>query len=53
MNTREELEKAFEDYHAGRMGAIDGAEERAAAAEAARAHQRASGTWARESRELR
>jgi quercetin 2,3-dioxygenase len=48
MNTHEELQQAFDDYQAGRLGKIDGAEERYAATEAARAAQKGSGTWNRD-----
>jgi quercetin 2,3-dioxygenase len=52
MNTREELMQAFEDYEAGRMGAIAGAEERYAETEAARAAQKRTGRWAADGKEL-
>lgn len=52
MNTRDEIIQAFEDYQSGHMGEIAGAEERRAQTDAARAAQQASGTWARDSKEL-
>lgn len=39
MNTREEIEQAFKDYHAGRMGSIEGEEERYRATQAAKKQQ--------------
>ena len=37
MNTAEEIQQAFADYRSGRLGEIQGAEERYRATEAARA----------------
>eukprot|EP00741_Cyanophora_paradoxa_P018111 tig00021037_g17487.t1 len=42
MNAREEIEQAMQDYRAGRLGAIEGAEERYRQTEAARARAAAS-----------
>ena len=44
MNTWEEIEQAFEDYRSGKLGAIEGAEERYAASQQAKQKQE-SGTW--------
>ena len=45
MNTWEEIEQAFEDYRSGKLGAIEGAEERHAASQQAKQKQKESGTW--------
>lgn len=45
MNTWEEIEQAFKDYQSGKLGRIEGAEARHAAAEAAVKRQKQSGTW--------
>ena len=45
MNTWEEIEQAFEDYRSGKLGAIEGAEERYAASQQAKQKQKESGTW--------
>ena len=45
MNTKEEIQQAFDDYRAGRLGKIEGSEERYAATEAARQKQKESGIW--------
>lgn len=45
MNTWKEIEQAFEDYSAGKLGQIEGSEERYAAAETAVKKQKESGTW--------
>ncbi len=45
MNTWEEIEQAFADYQSGKLGAIEGAEERYAASEEAKQKQKESGTW--------
>lgn len=45
MNTWEEIEQAFSDYRAGRLGKIEGAEERYAKTKAAVNTQKKSGTW--------
>jgi redox-sensitive bicupin YhaK (pirin superfamily) len=52
MNTQQEIRQAFADFQSGRMGAIDGEEERLAATEAARQAQKASGRWEKDSRDL-
>ena len=44
MNTWEEIEQAFEDYRSGKLGAIEGAEERYAASQQAKQKQKESGT---------
>ena len=49
MNTWEEIEQAFEDYQSGKLGAIEGAEERRAATAAAKEKQKESGTWQQDS----
>eukprot|EP00123_Amoebidium_parasiticum_P018276 comp24156_c1_seq1/m.44004 comp24156_c1_seq1/g.44004 ORF comp24156_c1_seq1/g.44004 comp24156_c1_seq1/m.44004 type:complete len:338 (-) comp24156_c1_seq1:492-1505(-) len=43
MNTQEEIYQAFEDYRAGKLGKIEGSEERYAKTDAARKKQRESG----------
>lgn len=45
MNTWKEIEQAFQDYWAGKLGSIEGAGERYAATEAAVKKQQQSGTW--------
>ena len=45
MNTWEEIEQAVVDYQAGRLGNIDGAEERYAKTKAAVSTQKKHGTW--------
>ena len=45
MNTQEEIQQAFADYRAGRLGAIEGSEDRYAATEAARQKQKETGRW--------
>ncbi|XP_065913336.1 uncharacterized protein [Dysidea avara] len=49
MNTMEEIQQAFQDYHSGKLGKIDNAEERYAQAEAARNKQKESGKWSKDS----
>ena len=49
MNTMEEIQQAFVDYRSGKLGKIDGAEERYAQAEAAKQKQKQSGRWAKDS----
>ncbi|XP_065913338.1 uncharacterized protein [Dysidea avara] len=49
MNTMEEIQQAFQDYHSGKLGKIDGAEERYAQAEAAKRKQKETGRWAKDS----
>ena len=39
MNTMDEIQQAFQDYHSGKLGKIDGAKERYAQAEAAKRRQ--------------
>ena len=46
MNTWAEIEQAFKDYRSGKLGRIEGAEDRHAAAQAAVKKQKESGTWA-------
>ena len=50
MNTMEEIQQAFMDYRSGKLGKIDGAEERYAQAEAAKQKQKESGRWAKDSK---
>lgn len=50
MNTMEEIQQAFIDYRSGKLGKIDGAEERYAQAEAAKQKQKESGRWAKDSK---
>ena len=45
MNTWEEIEQAFADYHSGKLGSIEGSEERHAATRAAKKRQEETGTW--------
>lgn len=45
MNTWQEIEQAFKDYHSGKLGKIEGAEERYAATDAAVKKQKETGTW--------
>lgn len=45
MNTWEEIEQAFADYRAGRLGKIDGADERYAKTKAAVTKQKKTGSW--------
>lgn len=52
MNTREQIMDAIRDFQAGRMGRISGERERMKEAEEARAAQKKSGRWAKESSEL-
>lgn len=47
MNTRDEIQQAFDDFRSGRMGEIEGAEERYARTEAARSAQQKAGTWSK------
>lgn len=48
MNTREEIMQAFSDYDKGKLGAIEGAEERYAKTKEAVAQQKKTGTWSDE-----
>ena len=50
MNTMEEIQQAFMDYRSGKLGKIDGAEERYAQAEAAKQKQKQSGRWEKDSK---
>ena len=50
MNTMEEIQQAFADYHSGKLGKIDGAEERYAQAKAAKHKQKETGRWANDSK---
>ena len=45
MNTWEEIEQAFRDYRSGKLGRIEGAEQRYATTQAAVKKQKESGTW--------
>ena len=45
MNTRDEIHQAVRDFHAGRLGRIQGAEERLLATRRARESQKKSGRW--------
>lgn len=45
MNTQEEITQAFADYRSGRLGKIEGSEERYATTETAKKKQKDSGTW--------
>ena len=45
MNTWEEIMQAFADYQSGKLGAIQGSEERYAATEAAKRRQKETGRW--------
>ena len=45
MNTWEEIQQAFSDYRSGKLGKIQGAEERYAATEAAVQKQKKAGNW--------
>jgi hypothetical protein len=45
MNTRAEIQQAFLDYQSGRLGSIEGSEERYAATQQARQKQKESGNW--------
>ena len=47
LNTMEEIQQAFQDYHSGKLGKIDDAEERYAQAEAARNKQKETGKWSK------
>ena len=52
MNTQQEIQQAIVDYQAGRLGHIDGAEERYAKTDAAKKTQKASGRWQKDQSEL-
>ena len=52
MNTWEEIEQAFADYQSGKLGRIEGAEERYAASQRAKQKQKESGTWQAGNKEL-
>ena len=52
MNTWEEIEQAFTDYRSGKLGKIEGAEERYAASQQAKQRQKESGTWQAGNKEL-
>uniref|UniRef100_A0A1X7SPJ8 Pirin n=1 Tax=Amphimedon queenslandica TaxID=400682 RepID=A0A1X7SPJ8_AMPQE len=45
MNTWAEIQQAYSDYQSGKLGQIEGAEERYAATEAAKKRQKESGRW--------
>ncbi|KAM7426304.1 hypothetical protein ABFA07_022389 [Porites harrisoni] len=45
MNTWEEIEQCFSDYHAGKLGSIEGSEERYAKTKKAVSKQKETGSW--------
>lgn len=45
MNTWEEIEQAFDDYQSGKLGSIEGSEERYAATKSAQQKQKETGRW--------
>ena len=45
MNTWEEIEQAFSDFHSGKLGSIQGSEERYAKTRKAVNKQKETGTW--------
>ena len=45
MNTWEEIQQAFDDYHSGKLGSIAGAEERHASTIQAKKKQKETGNW--------
>ena len=45
MNTQEEIHQAFVDYQTGKLGSIEGSEERYAATKAAVAQQKKTGMY--------
>lgn len=45
MNTWDELQQAFADYQSGKLGSIEGSEERYAATKAAKQRQKETGRW--------
>ena len=45
MNTMEEIQQAFSDYRTGKLGEIEGAEERYARTKAAVNKQKQTGNW--------
>ena len=52
MNTKEEIEQAMRDYQSGRLGRIEGAEERYRKTEEARRQQQRTGKWAQDEKSL-
>jgi len=52
MNTRDEIMDAMRDFQSGKMGRISGERERAVKTSAARATQRRTGRWTKDSDEL-
>lgn len=53
MNTWEEIAQAFEDYQSGKLGSIEGSEERYTATEAAKKKQKESGRWQQDGQSLK
>lgn len=45
MNKWEEIEQAFRDYQSGKLGSIEGSEERYAQTQNAVSKQKQTGTW--------
>ena len=45
MNTYDEIEQAFSDYRSGKLGKIEGAEERYAKTDQAKEKNKQSGNW--------
>lgn len=45
MNTWEEIQQAFDDYHSGKLGSITGAEQRYASTNQAKNKQKETGKW--------
>ena len=45
MNTYDEIEQAFSDYRSGKLGKIEGAEERFAKTDEAKKKNQQSGNW--------
>lgn len=52
MNTQQEIQQAIIDFQAGRLGHIDGQEERYAKTDAAKRAQKVSGRWQKDQSEL-
>ena len=49
MNTWEEIEQAFSDYRSGKLGAIEGSQERYAATQSSKQKQKETGRWQQDS----